>query len=171
MQLLSYFILVANATSISSGKQVISKLSEITNTSTWPLFLTVHAVLVSKIEARLSEAGLPLLSWYDVLWALEHANDKRLRMSELAETTVLSRSNLTRLVDRMASAGLVERARAEEDRRGAFAVVTGKGRAMRRKMWQIYSVAIEELFENHIDGDDAAQLAATLRRILDAARE
>lgn len=145
-------------------------MSESTTTSTWPLFLTVHAVLISKIEARLSEAGLPLLSWYDVLWALERADDKRLRMSELAEMTVISRSNLTRLVDRMESAGLVERVRSKEDRRGAFAIVTAKGRAMRRKMWRVYSVAIEELFANHIDSDAAAQLEGTLRRVLQAAR-
>ncbi len=145
-------------------------MSEITNTSTWPLFLTVHAVLVSKIEARLSEAGLPPISWYDVLWALERADNKRLSMSELAEMTVISRSNLTRLVDRLESAGLVERARSKEDRRGAYAVVTVKGRAMRQKMWQIYSVAIEELFEKHIDSDDAVQLKYTLQRVLDAAR-
>ena len=145
-------------------------MSEITNTSNWPLFLTVHAVLVSKIENRFADAGLPLLSWYDVLWALERADHRRLRMSELAGMTVISRSNLTRLVDRLQSAGLVERVRSTEDRRGAFAVVTAKGRAMRRKMWQIYSVAIEELFENHIDSDDAVQLRDTLRCILDAAR-
>ncbi|UCD68650.1 MAG: MarR family transcriptional regulator [Betaproteobacteria bacterium] len=142
-----------------------------TDASVWPLFLTVHAVLVAKIEARLSEAGLPQFVWYDVLWALERAPDDRLRMSELAEMTVLSRSNLTRLVDRLECAGLVERARSEADRRGAFAVVTRKGKEMRRKMWPIYSKAIKELFENHIDNDEAACLASALRRVLDATRE
>lgn len=145
-------------------------MSKITNTSVWPLFMTAHAVLVTEIEARLSEAGLPALTWYDVLWALERADGKRLRMSELADMTVLSRSNLTRLVDRLESAGLVKRVRSKEDGRGAYAIVTASGRAMRRKMWTIYSLAIEELFENHIDSDDVEQLEGTLRRILDAAR-
>lgn len=142
-----------------------------TGTSVWPLFLTAHAVLLSKIEARLSKAGLPPLIWYDVLWALERAPDYRLRMSELAEMTVLSRSNLTRLVDRLESAGLVERARAEADRRGAFAVVTRKGTEMRRKMWPIYSAAIKELFDNHIDKNEAAHMETVLQRVLTAARE
>ena len=145
-------------------------MSKVTSTSIWPLFMTAHAVLVTEIETRLSDAGMPPLTWYDVLWALERADGKRLRMSELADMTVLSRSNLTRLVDRLESAGLVKRARSKEDRRGAFAVVTASGRSMRRKMWTIYSVAIEELFENYIDSGDAAQLEGTLRRILDAAR-
>jgi DNA-binding MarR family transcriptional regulator len=132
--------------------------------------MTAHAVLVSEVETRLSDAGLPPLAWYDVLWALERADGKRLRMSELADLTVLSRSNLTRLVDRLESAGLAKRVRSKEDGRGAYAVVTASGRAMRRKMWTIYSAAIKELFENHIDSDDAARLDSTLRRILNAAR-
>ena len=149
----------------------MTKDPENTMSSVWPLFLTTHAVLVARIEARLSEAGLPPLLWYDVLWALDRAPGHRLRMSELAETAVLSRSNLTRLVDRLESAGLVERARAEADRRGAFAVGTPEGMAMRRKMWPVYSKAIKELFEDHIDDGEAPRIGAALRRVLDAALE
>jgi len=149
----------------------MAKSTEITKASVWALFLTAHAVLVEEIEVRLVEAGLPQLSWYDVLWALERAEDHRLRMSELADMTVLSRSNLTRLVDRLENAGLVERERVEEDRRGAFAVVTAEGRAMRRKMWPVYSAAIKVLFEDHIDGSEAAKMGNALRRILDSMRE
>lgn len=149
----------------------MAKNTGTSKSSAWALFLTAHAVLVERIEVRLAEAGLPPLSWYDVLWALERAEDRRLRMSQLADMTVLSRSNLTRLVDRLESAGLVARERTEEDRRGAFAVVTSEGRAMRRKMWTIYSTAIKKLFEDHIDSREAAQMGDTLRRILDAVRE
>ncbi len=149
----------------------MGKNTDNSKASVWPLFLTTHAVLISKIEARLAEAGLPLLSWYDVLWALERADKQRLRMSELAQMTVLSRSNLTRLVDRLESAGLVERVRSKEDRRGAFAVVTPAGKAMRLKMWQVYSPAIKEFFDEHIESREAQQLANTLRRILTAALE
>ena len=95
---------------------------------------------------------------------------RRLRMRELADMTVISRSNLTRLVDRLEAAGLVERERAEEDRRGAFAVVTAEGRALRKKMWPIYAAAIKELFEDHISERETAQMGDILRRILDAAR-
>ena len=149
----------------------MAKSTESSKASVWALFLTVHAVLVENIEARLGDAGLPPLSWYDVLWALERAEDRRLRMNELADMTVLSRSNLTRLVDRLEAAGLVARERAEEDRRGAFAVVTAEGRVMRKKMWPVYSAAIRELFEDHIGSREAAQMGDTLRRILDAVGE
>jgi len=138
--------------------------------STWALFLTAHAVLVEKIEERLGAAAMPPFGWYDVLWGLERADGQRLRMHELAEKTVISRSNLTRLVDRLEAAGLVARERAPEDRRGAFAVLTAEGKAMRRKMWPVYSAAIREFFEDHISEQEAADFGAALRRILKAAR-
>jgi len=146
-------------------------MPKISKASIWPLFLTTHAVVVAEVEARLSAAGLPLLSWYDVLWALECAERQRLRMSELAQMTVLSRSNLTRLVDRLESAGYVKRAQSEHDRRGAYAVVTAEGRAMRRKMWQVYAVAIKELFEDHIQNGEIASTGNALWRVLQAARD
>jgi len=143
---------------------------EKTRGSVWALFLTTHAVLLEQIELRLSQAGLPELSWYDVLWALERARERRLRMSELAHMTVISRSNVTRMVDRLEAAGLVARERAVEDRRGAFAVLTDAGRALRKAMWPVYAAAIRELFEQHLSEREAEQLAASLRRILESAR-
>jgi DNA-binding MarR family transcriptional regulator len=134
------------------------------------LLLTTHAVLVERIEERLAQADLPPLGWYDVLWALERSPGQRQRMSELAERVVLSRSNLTRLVDRLEDAGLVRRERSEEDRRGAYAVLTDAGKVLRRKMWPIYQAAIRELFEAHLSDEDAGALNAVLRRVLDAAR-
>ena len=68
------------------------------------------------------------------------------------------------------AAGLVKRERAEEDRRGAFAVLTAEGRAVRKKMWPVYSAAIQELFEAHVSEDEATMLAGALRRVLESAR-
>ena len=148
----------------------MGKSLETTKGSVWALFLTTHAVLVERIEERLAQASLPPLGWYDVLWALERADDQRARMSELADKVVLSRSNLTRLVDRLEEAGLVARERSEEDRRGAYAVLTEKGKAMRKQMWPVYQSAIRELFEKVITDDEAEVVGAVLRRILDAGR-
>ncbi len=138
--------------------------------SIWPLFLTTHAVLVERIEARLVAAALPPLAWYDVLWALERAPERRLRMSELAENVVLSRSNLTRLVDRLEAAGVVARERSEEDRRGAYAVITTAGRELRRRMWPVYETAIRELFESQLAATEVRHVSAALTRMLGAAR-
>lgn len=148
----------------------MGKSLESSKGSAWALFLTAHAVLVEKIEERFSAADMPPFGWYDVLWGLERAEGQRLRMHELAEKTVISRSNLTRLVDRLEVAGLVTRERATEDRRGAFAVLTAEGKSMRKKMWPVYSAAIREFFEDHISEKEAADFSDALRRILQSAR-
>jgi len=138
--------------------------------SAWPALLTARALVVERIEARLAEAGLPELAWYDVLWALERAPALRLRMHELAAQMVISRSNLTRLVDRLEAAGLVARERDGEDRRGAFAVLTPDGRELRARMWKVYGRAIDELFDRHLAADATAALRASLLRVIAAAR-
>lgn len=149
----------------------MGKSLESTKGSVWALFLTAHAVLVDAIERRLAQAGLPQLGWYDLLWALERSPGQRLRMSELAEKVVLSRSNLTRMVDRLEEAGLVSRERSEDDRRGAYAVLTEAGREMRRRMWPVYEAGIRQLFEGRLNDAEAGTLSAVLRRLLTAARE
>jgi DNA-binding MarR family transcriptional regulator len=145
----------------------VGKPLESAKGSVWAAFLTAHAVLVEQIEARLAAEALPPLGWYDVLWALERAADQRLRMNELAAQVVLSRSNLTRLVDRLEEAGLVQRERSADDRRGAYAVLSTAGKAMRRRMWPVYQTAIRELFEAGITEAEAAAMGRALRRVLD----
>lgn len=138
--------------------------------SAWALFLTAHSVLVQQIETRLSDVGLPALGWYDVLWGLERAPEQKLRMSDLADEVVLSRSNLTRLVDRLEEAGLVKRERSEEDRRGAYAVLTEAGKRVRAKMWPVYQRGIQDLFEGQISDEEADVISTVLSRVLAAAR-
>ena len=149
----------------------MGKSLDTSKASVWALFLTTHAVLVEQIEQRLAAADLPPLAWYDVLWGLERAPDQRMRMSELAQKVVLSRSNLTRLADRLEDAGLVMRERLEEDRRGAYAVLTEQGKAVRRRMWPVYQAGIRELFEERVTEREAESMGAALRRTLDAARQ
>ncbi|HET7764778.1 MAG TPA: MarR family transcriptional regulator [Burkholderiales bacterium] len=137
----------------------------------WAVLLTAHATLVEKIEAALSGAGLPPLAWYDVLWELEKAEGGRLRMHELARRIVLSRSNLTRLADRLESAKLIVREDAPQDRRGYHCVVTAAGLATRRKMWPLYKAAIERFFSQHVTLEEARALAESLSRAVKAARD
>lgn len=138
--------------------------------SAWPLLLTGHAVLTGIMERRLAEAGLPPLAWYDVLWALERAPRHRLRMHELADGVVLTRSNLTRLVDRLESAGLLRREPDPDDKRGAYAAIESAGLALRKKMWLVYSAAIHDLFDAHLGDDEQRALAGALRKVILAAR-
>ena len=136
----------------------------------WRIFLTAHAVAIDAIERELAAAGrLPLTS-YDVLLALAEAPERRLRMRELAGAVVLSRSGLTRLVDRLEADGYLRRERAETDRRGAYAVLTDAGYAAMRAAWPIYAGGIVAHFAHRFSPDEAQTLAHLLRRVLDAER-
>ena len=137
----------------------------------WAVLLAAHATLVEKIEAALAQAKLPPLAWYDVLWELEKAEGGKLRMHELARRVVLSRSNLTRLADRLEDARLVAREDTPHDRRGYHCVITPAGLAMRKKMWPVYKAEIERLFSRHITLDEARTIGDSLARAVKAARE
>jgi len=136
----------------------------------WAVLLTAHATLVEKIEIALGEAKLPPLAWYDVLWELEKADGGKLRMHELARRVVLSRSNLTRLADRLEKAGLVAREDTPNDRRGYHCVITRSGLAMRKKMWPVYRAEIERLFSRHVTLDEARTIGEALERAVKAVR-
>jgi len=141
------------------------------STETWALFLTAHSVLIGAMEKRLKDAGLPPLAWYDVLWILERTPDQRLRMSALADQLVLTRFNVTRLVDRLVEAGLVARRQTKEDGRGFYAVITEKGRALRKQMWTVYRPAIIELFNQHLSAAQHAEMQSVMRRLLEQGAE
>lgn len=99
----------------------------------WRAFLRAHASVVRKLERDLgTEAGMPL-AWYDVLLQLAEAPDRRLRMADLADRVLLSRSGLTRLVDRLQAEGLVTREPFPGDARGLYTVLTAQGLERLRK--------------------------------------
>ncbi len=132
--------------------------------ASWRALLNAHARAVQRIERDLQEEGLPPLSWYDVLWALYRAPDQRLRINQLADEVVLSRTGMVRLLDRIDAAGLLRREPVPEDRRGAYAVITEDGVEMLRKIWPVYARGIEALFLDPL-GDDVAVVREALERV------
>ena len=136
----------------------------------WARFLTAQAMLLERIEAAFAEADLPPLAWYDVLWILESEERGWLRMADLAERAVISRSNVTRLSDRMEKAGLVARSDCPVDGRGTVCALTPRGRALRAKMWTIYKKQIDGLFGRHLDAREAESLAASFETMIQSMR-
>jgi DNA-binding MarR family transcriptional regulator len=132
---------------------------------TWRAFLNAHAVLIQRIEADLKSRALPPLSWYDVLWPLQRAEHSRLRINELAQQVVLSRTGLVRLVDRIEAAGLLRREPVPEDGRGSYATITKQGTATLRKMWPIYRRHIQHDFLAPL-GADSERVRTALERIV-----
>ncbi|WP_250121398.1 MarR family transcriptional regulator [Chroococcidiopsis sp. CCMEE 29] len=142
-----------------------------TRNSLWRLFLTVHTRLVERVEQDLKQAGLPPFEWYDVLLALKQAPNQRLRLSDLAEVLLVNRTNVTRLADRLEKADLIRREACQDDRRGAFAVLTEAGLAMQQTMWKVYSQSIQKYFARHLTDEEVKVMALALQRILDAETE
>jgi DNA-binding MarR family transcriptional regulator len=134
----------------------------------WRGLLTVHANLTEAIDRRLQEAGAVPLRWYDALLCLHEAPGRRLRLSDLAKAALLSRSGLTRLVDRLEDAGLLARANVPEDGRGAVAVLTPAGHEALRKAWAVYGPAIQEDFAGHLSATEVATLRSVFDRVLAA---
>jgi DNA-binding MarR family transcriptional regulator len=139
--------------------------------SVWRLFITANVILLDRIGEKFSQAGLPSMDWYDVLLMLKEAPEHRLRLSELAEKSLLSRSNLTHLVDRLEKAGLLYRERCPSDRRGTYAVLTEAGMAMQQKMWSVYSEGIAEYFGCNLNDEELQVMQRVLERMLTVARK
>jgi DNA-binding MarR family transcriptional regulator len=129
----------------------------------WRTFLAAHARVVGEIEAGLKGEGLPPLGWYDVLWPLYEAPKRRLRIKELADQVLLSRTGLVRLVDRIERAGLLRREPVPDDGRGAYAVLTKQGEDMLRRMWPVYAQGIQGFLGQL--GDDAEGVRTALERV------
>lgn len=139
--------------------------------SAWRLFLTLHRRLVDAIDHDLQQAGRLPLNSYDVLIELQEAPNHRLRMADIANRVVLSRSGLTRLVDRLESEGYLARDAVGEDRRGTYAVITEQGIHALREAWPIYARGIQQYFAQALTAAETETMATLLQKIADHFRE
>jgi DNA-binding MarR family transcriptional regulator len=137
----------------------------------WGVFLRAHARVTRDLEHALEVEQDLSLADYDVLSQLAVAEGRRLRMSELADGLVLSRSGATRLVDRLEAAGLVDRQSCATDRRGLWARLTDAGIRRLREATPTHQRGICEHFIDRIPPAELEQLRQTLERIVDAGPE
>ena len=132
----------------------------------WRGMLRVHASLTKALDAQLEAAhGLPLSS-YEVLMYLADAPEQKMRMSDLADTVILSRSGLTRLVDRLERDGLLERQSCPSDARGAFAKLTAAGGERLAAARATHLAGIRELFLSRLTPERLDALGETWERVL-----
>lgn len=137
-----------------------------TDVAAWAALLRVHAALVPLLDRELqTRCGLPL-TWYDVLLELNSAPGRRLSMSELGQAAVVSRTRASRVVDQLAEAGLVTRESNPDDRRSAFATITGAGRERLRGAAPVYLAAIERHFTSRMTAAEAGTVARALGKVL-----
>ena len=132
----------------------------------WRALVRAHACLVKRLDAQLeAEHGLPLTS-HEVLLRLANEPQGKMRMHDVASSVLLSRSGLTRLVDRLERDGLVHRCSCENDARGAYAVITEAGRAKLAEAGASHAEAVRRLFLSHYTEAELEQLGSLLGRLL-----
>ena len=131
----------------------------------WTALCRAHAGVTGRLQEALTEAGMPPLAWYEVLDAVANAPEVGLKMGDLAEALVISRGGLTKLVDRLVKAGLLERAFCATDRRVSYAVLTASGREVVAEMQPIVIAELRTAFTTSLSARQAAALRDSLVKI------
>ncbi len=140
-----------------------------TELAAWRGLLRVHTALVKALDAELSAAHDLPLSSYEVLITLESAPNRKRRMAELADSVLLSRSGMTRLVDRLEREGLLVRDTCTDDGRGCFAVLTDKGAALLESARPTHLAGVRQRFLTHFSDAELRQFAGAWERVLPGA--
>jgi DNA-binding MarR family transcriptional regulator len=125
----------------------------------WQQLLICQSRIVRAVEREFESRGLVSFSFYDILLQLRHAPKREKRFREINGEVVLSRSALSRCIDRMAAAGLVEKLECPEDPRGLVVRITDQGEQELKKAWPVYRRLIESLFGQHFAADELEFLA------------
>jgi DNA-binding MarR family transcriptional regulator len=132
----------------------------------WRGLVRVHAALARELDAQLEARHSLPLSSYEVLRCLANAPGGRLRMAELAEHVLLSRSGMTRLIDRLEREGMVTRSTCDKDGRGCYAVLTEQGRETVAEARATHIAVVRDGFLRHFSEDEVRDLARLWERVL-----
>lgn len=136
----------------------------------WRTFLQAHALLSRRLDEELRTEQALSLAEYDALVQLALVPQRRLRMSQLADRVLLSRSGVTRLVDRLVAAGFVDRTQCATDARGAEAVLSDLGLATLRRASRTHLRGVERYFLGPLSADELTAIGRSLGTIADALR-
>lgn len=131
----------------------------------WRGLLRAHAALVRTLDAELEAAHGLSLAQYEVLLSLAEAEEGRMRMHDLADRVLLSRSGVTRLVDRLERGGLLRRVACPSDARGQFACLTDAGRQKLAAARDTHLDGVRKHFLSHLGDEELDGLAAVWERV------
>jgi DNA-binding MarR family transcriptional regulator len=135
----------------------------------WGTLTRTHAAIVQRLQEALTGSGFPPLPWYEVLATVAEEPEERMKMGELAETLVITRGGLTKLVDRLVKAGLLERTFCETDRRVSYATLLPAGRELLTEMRPVVVAELEIAFVPSLSASQAEGLRDTLERVRSSA--
>lgn len=146
----------------------MSRQTENSAVEAWARLVRAQQMLLERVESDLKAAGLPPLRWYDVLLELHRAGNAGLRQFEIGSAVLLSKYNVSRLLDRLEARNLLAREACDEDGRGARVRISRRGRSLLKRMWPVYEQAIDTHFAGNFNALELRQLATLLGRITDA---
>jgi DNA-binding MarR family transcriptional regulator len=135
----------------------------------WGSLTRTHAAITQRLQETLAAADFPPLPWYEVLAAVSEAPDERMKMGDLAEALVITRGGLTKLVDRLVKARLLERTFCETDRRVSYATLTPAGRDLLAEMRPAVIAELELAFSANLSVAQAKDLRQTLDSVRSSA--
>lgn len=135
----------------------------------WIALTRTHSAVRGRLEEALTAAGLPPMAWLEVLVTLERAPEQRMKMGELAEALVITRGGLTKLIDRLIKAGLLERTFCATDRRVSYATLLPAGAELLGEMRPIAGEELQAAFSANLTASQAEQLRELLDRVRDTA--
>jgi DNA-binding MarR family transcriptional regulator len=142
-----------------------AKLQRSAHGEAWAALTRTHAAIVGRLQEALAAADFPPLPWYEVLATVAEAPDERMKMGDLAEALVITRGGLTKLVDRLVKAGLLERTFCETDRRVSYATLCPAGADLLDEMRPVVVAELEVAFAAKLSAADAEALRETLERV------
>jgi len=131
----------------------------------WGALTRTHAAVTQRLQEALAQGDFPPLPWYEVLATIADAPEQRMRMGDLAEALVITRGGLTKLVDRLIKAGLLERTFCETDRRVSYATLLPSGSDLLEEMRPVVAGELAIAFSANISEDEAGELRETLDRV------
>lgn len=132
----------------------------------WVRLVRAHQTAFSCVETALKKAGLPPLSWYDVLLELERAGEQGMRPYELERELLLKQYGVSRLVDRIETKGYIKRQTCGDDGRGMRLTITPAGQKIRLQMWPVYKASIEKAMGSKLTSQQAENLSKLLSKII-----
>lgn len=135
----------------------------------WIAIAQTHAAVTGRLQEALTAAELPPLPWFEVLATLDRAPEQRLKMGDLAEALVITRGGLTKLVDRLIKAGLLERTFCETDRRVSYATLLPAGVELLGEMRPIVRAELGSAFSANLSVEQADQLRTMLEQVRSSA--
>jgi DNA-binding MarR family transcriptional regulator len=135
----------------------------------WGALARTHAAVSQRLQEALAQGDFPPLPWYEVLAAVAEAPEQRMRMGDLAEVLVITRGGLTKLVDRLVKAELLERTFCETDRRVSYATLLPAGATLLREMRPVIVGELELAFSASLSVEQANELRETLDGVRDNA--